>query len=126
MTRKSIAVVAQWTARLTGATQLVLGIAIWTGLAVSLILLHISIGLLLLASLWALTGLGLGRVAGWRLALAAAWGLLMVMLGLSQANLLVGPAHWLVQVLHLVVGLAAVAQAETLARGIRGWTRATS
>ena len=126
MTRKSIAVVAQWTARVTGATQLLLGIGIWTGLAVSLILLHISIGLVLLASLWALTGLAVGRVAGWRLALAAAWGLLMVMLGLSQANLLVGPAHWLVQALHLGVGLAAVAQAETLARGIRGWTRVTS
>ena len=124
MTRNSFAALAQWCARVTGGTQLLLGTAIWTGRAESVIPIHVSVGLVLLLSLWTLTGLAVGQVAAWRVALAGFWGLLMVTLGLSQDSLLPGSLHWLIQVVHLGVGLAAVAQAETLAHGIRGRARA--
>jgi hypothetical protein len=47
-------------------------------------------------------------------ALAIAWGLVVPILGLSQDGLLPGPAHWVIQVLHLLVGLAAIGLAEAL------------
>jgi hypothetical protein len=52
-------------------------------------------------------------------ALAVAWGLLVIILGITQQRLVAGSVHWTIQVLHLLVGLAAVAMAELLARGIR-------
>ncbi len=113
------ALVFQWLARLTGIVQLVLGTVIWTLNADSLIPVHTTNGLLFLLSLWTLAGLGVRRVEAWRVGLAAIWGVLMVTLGLSQMNLLTGDLHWMVQVIHLAVGLAAIAQAEALARSIR-------
>ena len=40
----------------------------------------------------------------------------MLFLGLTQALLLNGSAHWIVQVLHLLVGLGAIGLAEMLTR----------
>lgn len=113
------ALVFQWLARVTGTVQLVLGTIIWTTNADSLIPVHTTNGLLFLLSLWTLAGLGVRRVEAWRVALAATWGVIMVLLGLSQMNLLTGGLHWIVQVIHLGVGLTAIAQAEMLARSIR-------
>ena len=48
------------------------------------------------------------------------WVVIVPLLGLNQTSLLVGPNHWVIQVLHLVVGLGAIALAETLARRIKG------
>ena len=42
-------------------------------------------------------------------------GLVGAVLGLTQTQLLVGSAHWLVEVLHLLVGIAAIGMAEGLA-----------
>jgi uncharacterized membrane protein YuzA (DUF378 family) len=52
-------------------------------------------------------------------ALAAVWGLVVLVLGLNQTRLLVGSAHWLIEVLHLLVGIAAVGMAEGLAARIK-------
>ena len=41
-------------------------------------------------------------------AFAAAWGLLVVVLGLAQENLLPGTRHWTIQVLHLAVSMGAI------------------
>jgi hypothetical protein len=45
------------------------------------------------------------------------------MLGLTQTQLLPGSAHWLIQVLHLLVGLGAISLAETLGRQIQARQR---
>ena len=50
--------------------------------------------------------------------LATIWGLIAPLLGLAQVGLLPGPNHWIIQVIHLLVGLGAIAQAEGLAVGI--------
>lgn len=39
----------------------------------------------------------------------------MVWLGLNQAQFLTGSLHWIVQVVHLLLGLGAIGQAENLA-----------
>jgi hypothetical protein len=78
------------------------------------------LGLVLVLALWVLAGLAaragvpLGLVA-----LAVAWGLIVPALGLTQDQLLPGSAHWVIQVLHLLVGLGAIGQAEGLAARIR-------
>lgn len=116
------ALVFQWLARLTGTAQLLMGALIWAAGADALIPVHTTNGLLFLLSLWTLAGLAVRRVAAWRVALAGVWGVLMVMLGLGQMNLITGDLHWIVQVIHLAVGLAAIAQAEMLGRSIREMT----
>ena len=109
--------VAQMVVRLLGTVMLILGSLFWTGNALSLIPVHMLVGVVLVLTLWTLAILAAVRhVHPGLVTLAIAWGLLLPILGLSQASLLPGPAHWLIQVLHLLVGLAAIGLAETLAR----------
>jgi hypothetical protein len=104
-------------ARAIALVQVALGILVWTGHGDPFIPLHIAVGLLLVLDLWAAVALGLRSGAPIGLAvLALAWSIGMPAFGLLQGNLVPGPAHVAVQVLHLVVGLAAVGLVEALAR----------
>jgi len=111
---------AQMLVRATGVVQLLLGGLFWTGNALDLVPLHQTIGFLLVFGLWTLAALA--ARAGVRpplVALAAVWGLVVPVLGLNQTRLLVGSAHWLIEVLHLLVGLGAIGQAEALAARVK-------
>jgi hypothetical protein len=46
---------------------------------------------------------------------AAVWGLIVPIVGLTQTNLLTGSLHWVIQVIHLLLGLGLLGLAETLA-----------
>ena len=108
--------------RVIALVQVTLGIFVWTGRGDSLIPLHIAVGLLLVVDLWAAVALGLRSGAPIGLAvLALVWSVGMPVFGLVQANLVPGDAHVAIQVLHLVVGLAAVGLIEALGR--RGQAR---
>jgi uncharacterized membrane protein YuzA (DUF378 family) len=112
--------ITQIVARVIAVVQLALGIYLWTGRGDSLTLLHIAVGLLLVIDLWAAVALGLRSGAPTGLAVAAlVWSVGMPVFGLVQTNLLPGDAHVAVQILHLVVGLAAVGLVEALARSSR-------
>jgi hypothetical protein len=103
-------------ARSIAAVQVVLGVLVWTGHADSLVNVHIAIGVLLVIDLWAAVALGLRAGAPIGLAvLAVVWSFGMPLFGLAQTNLLPGAAHPVIQVLHLIVGLAAVGLVEALA-----------
>jgi hypothetical protein len=52
-------------------------------------------------------------------AVALIWGLIVPILGVTQTRLLPGPAHWLIQTLHLLVGLVAIGLAGRLVSAIR-------
>jgi len=111
---------AQMLVRASFVVQLVLGGLFWTGNALDLVPLHQTIGFLLVFGLWTLAGLA--ARAGVRpplVALVAVWGLIVPILGLTQTRLLVGSAHWVIEVLHLLVGLGAIGQAEGLAARIK-------
>jgi len=111
---------AQMLVRVTFVVQLVLGVLFWTGNALDLVPLHQTIGFLLVFGLWTLAALA--ARAGVRpplVALAAVWGLVVPVVGLNQTRLLVGSAHWVIEVLHLLVGLGAIGQAEGLAARIK-------
>jgi hypothetical protein len=111
---------AQMLVRAVAVVQLVLGGLFWTGNALDLVPLHQTLGFLLVFGLWTLAALA--ARAGVRpplVALAAVWGLIVPILGLTQTNLLVGSAHWLIEVLHLLVGLGAIGMAEGLAARVK-------
>ena len=46
-------------------------------------------------------------------------GLLVIALGMTQMRILPGDLHWIVQVVHLGFGLAAIGFAEALGRRLR-------
>ncbi len=112
---KTATTIAQMLVRLMGVILIVLGVLFWTGNALTLIPVHMTAGIILVLALWTLAGLALR--AGVRPGipiLAIGWGVLVPVLGVTQQSLLPGPAHWVIQVLHLLVGLGAIGQAERL------------
>jgi hypothetical protein len=113
--------VLQTLVRLSGLTLIVLGMLFWTGHALTLIPVHMLVGFVLVLSLWALAVLAArAGVHPGLVILAMLWGGLVPVLGLTQDRLLPGDAHWMIQVLHLLVGLGAIGQAEGLAARIKG------
>jgi hypothetical protein len=105
--------------RICGGGALVLGLAFWLRYTPFFIRLHIGLGIAVVVSLWILAGIA------WRngacrgvAAFAAVWGALIWILGVTQARLLPGSFHWVVAVLHLIVGLTAIALGGRLARAV--------
>ena len=98
--------IARMLVRITGVLQLILGLFLWGGVALGLIPLHMLLGLVFVLSLWLLAavasqaGVPIGMTAG-----AALIGLITLILGLVQDSLLPGNAHWVIQVIHLLLGL---------------------
>lgn len=117
---KTATTVLQWLVRITGLIQIALGVYIWTGNADSFIRVHIFSGIILVVSLLALAVLAASAgVAPGLVALAVVWALVVLALGLTQEGLLPGSAHWVIQVVHLLLGLGAIGQAESLAWRIK-------
>ena len=117
---RSTVTAIQMAIRVLGVVQLVLGIAFWTGNALGLVDLHQLIGILLVLGLW--TQAALAHRAGVPASLvagAAVWGLLVPIVGLAQRDLLPGSAHWVIQVIHLLLGIGLLALAENLATRAR-------
>ncbi len=105
--------------RVTGLVQIVLGVLFWTGNALDLIPWHMRIGFVLVVTLWMLALLAArAGVSPALVSLALAWGAAVPVLGLTQARLLPGDGHWVIQVLHLLLGLGAIGMGEELARRI--------
>jgi hypothetical protein len=106
--------------RALGVVQLVLGIVFWTGNALGLVDLHQLIGILLVLGLWTQAAMAhRAGVPGGLVAGAAVWGLLVPIVGLTQRDLFPGSAHWVIQVIHLLLGLGLLALAENLAQRAR-------
>ena len=113
--------VAQMLVRITGVLLLILGLLIWSrDVPPSLIPVHMLLGVLFVLSLWLLAavasqaGIPVGMAAG-----VAVLGLIVLILGLVQDSLLPGAAHWVIQVLHLLVGLVAIGSAEMMGGRLR-------
>jgi hypothetical protein len=106
----------QMAIRVVGVVQLVLGILFWTGNALGLVDLHQLLGILLVLGLWTMAALAhRAGVPGGLVAAAAVYGLVVPIVGLTQRELLVGSAHWVIEVIHLLLGIGLLALAESLA-----------
>jgi hypothetical protein len=106
----------QWLIRLLAVVQLALGVLFWTGNAYAFLQLHMLSGIALVLALWVQAVLGARAGIGFGLPVVAfGWGILVIALGMTQDSVLVGDLHWLIKIVHLLVGVGAVGQAESLA-----------
>jgi hypothetical protein len=102
--------IASLVLRLCGALALLLGLLFWSGTAYSLVRVHMLLGLLVVLSLW-IVGIGqaFSRSGSWPLAGGAILlGLLVLVVGMTQSRLMVGPFHWAIKVVHLLLGVLAI------------------
>ena len=100
------------------AVQVILGIGFWTGHWANLVNVHMAIGALFVIALWVIAGIaGAHGRPGRLVAFGFVWGVVVLALGMTQQRLLIGDLHWMIRVLHLVVGIAAMPIAERLAGG---------
>ena len=114
--------VTQMIVRICALIQIVSGLLFWSGIGLEFVALHMLSGLLLVLALWTLAILAIvARVAVGIAALAVLWGVVVVAFGLTQSAILPVPndLHWVIQVLHLLVGVAAVGLAENLGRRLK-------
>jgi hypothetical protein len=116
------ATLAQWIVRVTGVIQLILGLLLWTrDVPASLIPVHMLIGVVLILALWLLAataatqGVPIGLCIG-----IAILGLITLIFGATQRDILPDPGtHWIIQVIHLVLGMATVGSGEILGGRLR-------
>jgi ABC-type multidrug transport system permease subunit len=110
--------IAQIALRGSGVLVLLIGFALWSGHGYSLRQAHMVLGAVVVLSLWALAGLAAKAAPPARVIVAVLWGFIVLALGMTQTQILPGAAHWLVRVMHLLVGIGALAQGERLARAV--------
>ena len=105
--------------RVAWIVTIILGILFWTGNADSLTPIHMLLGIIIVISLWVI-GLAQGFIKGGSFILALATfllGLIIAIVGLYQTTWLTGSNHWIIQVIHLLLGISAIGLAEmTVAR----------
>lgn len=95
---------------LAGLLALISGALFWIGVALNLISLHMLLGFLAVAALWTI-GIAQATAHGgsWTIALCAlVVGALALVLGLYQSTLMVGPSHWIIEVVHLILGILTI------------------
>jgi hypothetical protein len=100
--------------------QLVLGILFWTGHAMGLVQLHMAVGGLFVVGLWLLAFLtGIAGAPRLQVLLVVVLGALIALVGYTQVQLLPGAYHWVVRVVHLLLGLLAIPLAGRLSMAVR-------
>lgn len=108
--------VARWIVRVAGIVGLILGLVFWSGNGYALLKAHEGLGYLVTAGLLLLGILGFVRRLPPALPLlAVVWALAVPAIGSMQMRLLPGSAHWVIQVIHLLLGVGAIGLAEAIA-----------
>jgi predicted CoA-binding protein len=99
-----------------GALAMLLGLILWTGNGGGpLRLLHMVLGGVLVLGLFALAAKAARRGAPTgAVVMTVALGLVVVVVGVVQKWLLLGGAHWVIQLLHVLTSIAAMASARRL------------
>jgi hypothetical protein len=98
-----------------GIVQLVLGMLFWVDIGKELVPLHMIIGSVLVLSLWVMAFLAARTGAPKALViLVVVSGLILPVVGIGQGDVLHGSLHWIVQVVHLLLGLTAMGLALLL------------
>jgi len=95
--------------------NLITGIIFWTGNADPLQIVHILVGIIAVLALWTLGIMQGLRGGNYGLTAAAiVVGLLLALVGLFQTGWLTGSNHWIIQVIHLLLGIAAIGLGEMI------------
>ncbi|HEY1574594.1 MAG TPA: hypothetical protein VGG05_24890 [Pseudonocardiaceae bacterium] len=109
-------VIARTAVLVAGVLQLILGGLFWSGIATNLIPVHAAIGTILVLALWTLAYFAARAGAPRGLVIfTVVWGLILPVFGSLQTGILPGSLHWIIQVVHLLLGLSAMALSKILA-----------
>jgi hypothetical protein len=93
-----------------GVLALILGLLIWTAGDLNLVQMHMLLGLLAVGALWVI-GIGQAFSTGgsWVIAACAlVVGGTLIFIGMTQATLIAGAFHWVIQLLHLALGVLVI------------------
>jgi hypothetical protein len=111
--------------RIFALITLILGILLWLNvLPAGVVMIHMLLGLLAMFSLWAIAFGAATAPKGASLGLAIGGfvlGLILPIIGIGQLNFLyLNPSmHWIIQVIHLLFGIAAIGFGEATAARMR-------
>ncbi len=112
---KAIVVATRVLLTLIGVALIVLGVLFWLGRSLSLLPLHMMLGGIFVLCMWLLSGLAFYTRRARGLAVVVfVWGVIIPILGVEQLRLVPGSLHWVVQALHLIVGLVAIGMGHAL------------
>lgn len=102
--------------RLCWLVAIILGITFWTGHALQFAPLHMGIGSIAVLMLW-IIAIQAKRVSvpSGLVWVGIAWGLVELVFGGMQVQILPGAMHWLTQVVHLTLGIGVIGIGEALA-----------
>jgi hypothetical protein len=107
--------------RIGGSLALLLGLLRYFNIGPDLVQLHMTLGILVVLALWILATIyartpnaNLGISIG-----ASVIGLLLLIVGVTQQGLLLNDFHWVIQVIHVLLGLTVIGMGESLAGAIR-------
>ena len=102
--------------RVAAILALILGIIFWTGNAKGLVSIHMLLGIIVTLCLWILGGMIATTRGGIGLAIGAiVLGLIVAGFGMTQRTIMVGSGHWVIQIIHLLLGLTAIGFGEMIA-----------
>ncbi|HTK08083.1 MAG TPA: hypothetical protein VL485_13000 [Ktedonobacteraceae bacterium] len=105
----------QWVLRVAAILALILGLLTWFGID-TVVGIHMILGIIVVLSLWVLGGMAFTVKGGVPLGIIAIiWGLIVLALGMTQKTILPSDSiHWIIQIVHLLVGLAAIGLGEAI------------
>jgi hypothetical protein len=116
---RAIINVCQMLFRIFWLVNIVLGILFWTGRVTGLIPLHMLFGIILTVLLVILSILAGVRGKPGLLVVGLIVAVLLPLVGLNQDSWDQGSGHWIIQVLHLLVGILAIVVAEAIGGRIK-------
>ncbi|HEY7341417.1 MAG TPA: hypothetical protein VH591_11085 [Ktedonobacterales bacterium] len=122
--------IADMSLRILFVINLVLGLLFWFNGAGPrwLVLIHMLVGILFVAAIW-LLGLAQGLQKNGSLGLVVGTfvvGLIIAIFGLIQEGLAPTSAHWVIQVIHLLLAIAGIGIGEAAAARYKRGVAATS
>ena len=116
---KRVEIILQMLIRLLWLVMIILGVMFWTGHSRQLIPLHMRLGEVLIALLWILCGMALRARVRLPLVLGVIfYGVFVVGFGMRMGAMM-PESHEVVRILHLLIGVGAIAAAEVLGGRIK-------
>jgi prepilin signal peptidase PulO-like enzyme (type II secretory pathway) len=99
-----------------GILALTLGVTFWFGNFTYLQPLHMVLGVLVVGSLlWLAVLFARAGMGATLTSVAVLVGLALVLVGVTQKQVLTNSNHWIIQVVHLVLGVSALSLGEIMA-----------
>ena len=103
--------------RIAGLLQLVSGILFWAGYALRYVPLHMAVGSILVLALWAIAAAAfITRTRRLFATFVFVWGPVLAAFGAMQSRVLIGPNHWVIRLVHLLMGAIALGAGTALAK----------